>query len=74
MRHYSLYLLKPGHRVGPPIDFDCDTDAEAVEKALRLRESDKSLELWQGTRLIRRIEAAKVVRTHPQESLRPDPY
>jgi hypothetical protein len=57
MRQYSLYLMEPGHRVGPPLDFDCENDQAAVERAVNLQ-TDSLLELWQGTRLVLRIEAA----------------
>jgi hypothetical protein len=57
MRQYSLYLMEPGRRVGRPLDFDCENDQAAVEKAVSLQ-TDFLLELWQGTRLVLRIEAA----------------
>lgn len=56
MPHYRLYFLQPGNRVSKALDLYCQTDDEAIEKALNLRDVQMSVELWQGIRLVRRIE------------------
>jgi len=55
MPHYRLYTLGRGNRISQAVDLDCETDAEAIEKARALYPRDP-IELWQGKRLVKRIE------------------
>jgi hypothetical protein len=55
MALYRLHFLQPDNSVGSTTDFDCDSDAEALEKVARIFYLH-ALELWQGTRLVRRID------------------
>jgi hypothetical protein len=73
MRHYSLYVFRPDKPGGRPIDFDCETDDEAIEKALRLRDGQMSIELWQGLRLVKRSEAVRVADEPPRQHQRQNP-
>jgi hypothetical protein len=55
MPHYSLHFLQPDNSVTSTTDFDCDSDEEALEKVARIFYLHP-LELWQGGRLVRRID------------------
>lgn len=55
MPHYRLYTLGPGNRISQAVDLECETDAEAIEKARTLHPHEP-VELWQGKRLVKRIE------------------
>lgn len=55
MPHYRLYFLRADNRVDRAVDLDCESDEEAIDKASELRGLE-AMELWQGTRLVKRIE------------------
>ena len=60
MRDYRLFVLdQAGHIAGPPAVITCESDADAVQSAHEIVDGQKTVELWQGPRLI-----AKIVRTH----------
>jgi hypothetical protein len=55
MPQYRVHFLQPDDSVSSTTDFDCDSDEEAVEKVSRIFYLH-ALELWQGTRLVKRID------------------
>lgn len=56
MADYRLYNIIEG-RIASARDFQCDDDEAAVERARQLA-AGRPVELWQGARLVRRIEPA----------------
>ena len=55
MPHYRLYVLEPGGRIRHAVDLDCANDEAAVEKASATNPYAR-MELWRGTKLVKRIE------------------
>jgi hypothetical protein len=60
MPDYRIYALDPEAHffLGPPRIITCDTDHAAIQEATQLHAHDLdevSLEVWDGTRLVRRI-------------------
>ena len=52
MPTYRFYSLKTdGHVAGPPLDFDCPDDNDAVKEAEKLVDG-RDIEIWQGTRVV----------------------
>jgi hypothetical protein len=56
--HYRLYFLRADNRVDRAVDLDCANDEEMIAKASELR-ALQAMELWQGIRLVKRIEPQK---------------
>jgi hypothetical protein len=54
MPHYRLYFLHLDNRISNAVDLDCETDEAAIEKVSSLRYVH-AMELWQGTRLVKRF-------------------
>ena len=55
MPHYRLYTTtSDGHVTAPPTVMECADDQEAIGKAAQLT-NGKSVELWEGARLIVRF-------------------
>ena len=55
MPYYRIYRTTPdGHIVGPPVIVDCADDQEAIGKASQVADG-RTVELWQGARLILRL-------------------
>jgi hypothetical protein len=59
MPEYRIYILSDGGQIsGPPIEFDCSNDTEAVAWAeLAIEERGSDIELWQHTRFVIRLNA-----------------
>jgi hypothetical protein len=55
MPQYRLYFLQPDGSVGRTTDFDCGSDEEAIDQVSRIFYL-YTLELRQGTRVVKRIE------------------
>jgi hypothetical protein len=55
MAHYRLYFLHLDNRISRAIDVDCAGDEHAIEQASSFRYVHV-IEVWQGTRLVKRIE------------------
>jgi hypothetical protein len=55
MPEYRLHFLQPDNSVGSTTAFDCDSDEEALAQVARIFYLHP-MELWQGTRLVRRID------------------
>jgi hypothetical protein len=53
MRSYKLYLLDENDRIQSAMDLQCDDDADAIQLAQSLL--DGAMELWQGSRIVRRF-------------------
>lgn len=54
LHQYRLFFLDgAGHVAAPPYPFEADTDETAIKLAKGMREG-RRVELWCGTRLIRR--------------------
>jgi len=52
MPTYRFYSLKKdGHVAGPPLDFDCPDDDDAVKGAEKLLDGH-DIEIWQGPRVV----------------------
>jgi hypothetical protein len=56
---YKLYFMNRQNHISRRIDLDCRDDEHAIEVVSEhARNADFALELWQGTRLVRRFEPA----------------
>lgn len=55
MPHYRLYFLHSDNRISRAIDVECAGDEHAIEQAASFRYVH-AIEVWQGTRLVKRIE------------------
>jgi hypothetical protein len=63
MSQYRVHFLQPDNAVGSKTDLDCSSDQEAIEKVSRIFYLH-ALELWQGTRLVKRIDRSTRVADH----------
>ena len=55
MPHYRVYVTTPdGHVTAPATVLECTDDQEAIGKAAQLA-NGRSVELWEGARLIVRF-------------------
>jgi hypothetical protein len=52
---YRAYQIGPDGRIKSGVDLDCADDAEAIEAAGQLV-GECAVELWQGTRMVARLE------------------
>jgi hypothetical protein len=51
---YQIYLLTPDGEVFRAFELDCAHDHDALQAAIRLRDSDEvEIEIWERTRLVR---------------------
>ena len=53
--HYRLYYLNEGGSIWRAVDLDCVDDETALKEAAK-HLSQWGLELWQGTRVVARLE------------------
>ena len=63
MANYRFYRLNAGQVVSRRL-FDCTSDPEAVEAALRLAQTG-TIEVWRGERLVASLSGAERVYTAP---------
>jgi hypothetical protein len=54
--YYRAYQIGPDGHIKLGTDLDCADDAEAIEAADQLV-GENAVELWQGTRMVARLEA-----------------
>jgi hypothetical protein len=57
---YRLYKLTDGHVTEPPINITAGSDDAALEEAKKKRLAGQDFELWQGERLVSRLNASDV--------------
>jgi hypothetical protein len=56
---YKAYVLNADGRVGgPPSEIVADSDADAMSKASVLTDAAGEVEVWEGTRLVVRLDRA----------------
>lgn len=58
MPEYRIYVLSAPEKIdGPAHDIVCDTNEEAVSRAAEFLRDDNYVEIWQGSRMVRRLRA-----------------
>jgi hypothetical protein len=58
MADYRLYFFDKADHIGHVVNFDCDTDAEAIELAATHHDGRK-MELWSFNRLVETFPAKR---------------
>ena len=57
MREYRLYLLDDRDHIRSAVDLECEDDAQAIR--LAKTSTSAPMELWQGARKVKKIDAAR---------------
>lgn len=64
MAYYRLYFLDAGDRIKTVVEFNCDSDDNALADARR-HVGGRSLELWNERRLVARFAADRAAKDEP---------
>ena len=52
---YRIYFLGKDDRVAHAVTRECETDAEAIDAVSRHHTTEYSIELWDGSRFVKRL-------------------
>jgi hypothetical protein len=60
MPEYRIYVLSTPEKIdGPVRDIVCDSDEQALSRAAEYLRDGNYVEIWQGARMVRRLQADK---------------